>query len=372
MRVLVLAAALLVLTAHAAAAAPARPVLRCPDDTLRIATSDGDHAALPLSALAPTDTINAPTEARLWLIGGRDSLEMPLRRRPVAVTVAGAGATRVLWVRHAPPRGDAERVQLLRRFARFGGHDPAFPRIAYAPPTDSALAALRAHWNLDSVAGTGGEFDRLRRLMHWVHVTVRHDGTHDNPAAMESQALLAACAGGKATCNCRGLGTILNEVYLAMGFPSRHLTCLPWDEKDPDCHVVNMVWSSERGKWLYMDPTHDAWFADAQGQPLSPREIREAMRRGDSLQCPSPPDWNGQPMNPRVYRSYMTKNFFRFSVPAESRFGYEQHARPIRELHLDPADFQREKRGAGWLQVRDVVREWHTSDADAFWAPPGS
>lgn len=371
MRRTVPAALALILVAHAAGAAPAPRRLHCPDDTLRIATSDGERVALALSTLGATDTLNAPTEARLWLIGGRDSLEMPLARRPTAVRVTGASAPRLLWVRHAGVQPDRPRIELLRRFARFGARDPGMPRFAYAAPDDSALAALRARWPLDSVAGTGNEFARIRNLMHWVHVTVRHDGTRDNPAAMESQALLAACADGRTTCNCRGLATILNDVYLAMGFPSRHLTCLPWDEKDPDCHVVNMVWSRERGKWLYMDPTHDAWFVDAQGRPLSPREIREALRRGDPLACPSPPNWNGSPMSVAWYRNYMTKNFFRFACPAESRFGYEQRARPIRELHLDPAGFQPEKLGRGFLPVRGVVEEWHSGDAEAFWAPPG-
>ena len=356
-----------------AAAKPAamRASVRCADDTLRIFTGDGERVAFALSAFANPDTINAPTEARVWLAGPGDTLEIPLRPGHHLVRVIGSRDTLRLWVRHQPIVLSAEHVTLLRKYERFGGPDARVPKIVYAPPTDSALTALRTRYGLEAIAGDGGEFERIRSLMHWVHVTVPHDGTKPNPAAMDSRSLLEACAGGKATCNCRGLATVLNEVYLAMGIPSRHLTCLPYDLKDPDCHVVNMVWSRELGKWLYMDPTHDAWFADAQGRPLSPREIREAMRRGDPMTLPSAPNWNGKPVTETFYRNYMTKNFFRFSAPAESRYGYEELADPVVELHLDPQGFQPEKRRGGAIAVGKHVREWHTADADAFWAPPG-
>jgi hypothetical protein len=365
---------LLATTTTASAAskrAPARMSVRCADDTLRIFTGDGERVAIPLSAFGNPDTINTPTEARVWLAGPGDTLEIPLRPGHHLVRVLGARDTLRLWVSHQPLRLGAEHVALIRRFDRFGGRDARVPKIAYAPPTDSALAALRARYGLDAIAGTGPEFERIRNLMHWVHVTVRHDGTKPNPAAMDSRSLLEACDGGRASCNCRGLATVLNEVYLAMGIPSRHLTCLPYDRKDPDCHVVNMVWSSELGKWLYMDPTHDAWFADAGGSPLSPREIREAMRRGDPMTLPAAPNWNGRPVTETFYRNYMTKNFFRFSTPAESRYGYEQFADPVVELHLDPQGFQPEKRRGGAIAVSKQLRELHTADADAFWAPPG-
>jgi hypothetical protein len=369
------AIALLLLVAVSASAAPkhapSSPSVRCSDDTLRVLTGDGERVAIPLAAFANTDTINAPTEARVWLAGPGDTLEIPLRPGHHLVRVLGSRDTVRLWVSHQPLVLSAEHVALLRKYERFGGHDARVPKIAYAPPTDSALAALRARYALDAIAGTGSEFERIRNLMHWVHVTVRHDGTKPNPAAMDSRALLEACDGGRATCNCRGLATVLNEVYLAMGIPSRHLTCLPYDLKDPDCHVVNMVWSSSLGKWLYMDPTHDAWFADAQGRPLSPREIREALRRGDPMTLPAEPNWNGKPITEKFYRDYMTKNFFRFSTPAESRYGYEALADPVVELHLDPQGFQPEKRRGGAIAVGKHLRELHTADAGAFWAPPG-
>ena len=70
-----------------------------------------------------------------------------------------------------------------------------------------------------------------------------------------------------------GPATVLNEVYLAMGIPSRHITPAAMTQAIRIATVVNMVWSRELGKWLYMDPTHDAWFADAQGAPLSSAQV---------------------------------------------------------------------------------------------------
>jgi hypothetical protein len=56
----------------------------------------------------------------------------------------------------------------------------------------------------------------------------------------------------------RILATVLNDVYLAMGFKSRHITCMSADSDDEDCHVVNIVYSNMLNKWLYVDATWEA------------------------------------------------------------------------------------------------------------------
>jgi hypothetical protein len=54
--------------------------------------------------------------------------------------------------------------------------------------------------------------------------------------------------------NCRHLTIALNEMYLSMGILSRYVTCLPKDENDQDCHVINSVYSTQLQKWLWIDP----------------------------------------------------------------------------------------------------------------------
>ena len=61
------------------------------------------------------------------------------------------------------------------------------------------------------------------------------------------------------------LAITLCDIYLAMGYKARVVTCLAADPNDPDCHVINSVWSETLHKWLYIDPTMDAWVMDENG-----------------------------------------------------------------------------------------------------------
>lgn len=70
-----------------------------------------------------------------------------------------------------------------------------------------------------------------------------------------------ACKDGSRGLNCRGLATVLNECYLSLGIPSRVITCMPRIYIN-DCHVINAVYSSTLGKWLWIDPTNNAWVTD--------------------------------------------------------------------------------------------------------------
>lgn len=48
--------------------------------------------------------------------------------------------------------------------------------------------------------------------------------------------------------NCRMMAQLLNECYLAMGFRSRFVTCMP-RVMVYDCHVINAVCAESLSKW---------------------------------------------------------------------------------------------------------------------------
>jgi hypothetical protein len=259
-------------------------------------------------------------------------------------------------------RGDF--VGILQRFKDYGPAPAgsAAPAFAYQAADAPDLVALRKTCRLDEVAGTGPEFERIVNLMRWVHAQVRHDGNSKNPEPRNALHLLEVCRAEKRGINCRMMATILNEAYLSLGFKSRQVTCQPLDEKDPDCHVITTVWSNDLGKWLYMDPTMEAWFTDGQEHPLSIAEVRERLISGGPLELAKGANWNGRSENPATYKAYMAKNLVRITCPVESAFGYE--SRPERRyVTLDAAAFppRPTRDAAGGLIVHDHV---------AFWARP--
>lgn len=207
------------------------------------------------------------------------------------------------------------------------------PRFSYPAPGDSKLAEVRQYFKLDSVAGSGDEISKIKNLLTFVHNKIKHDGQHGNPQQMNAIALAEACKDGSRGLNCRGLATVLNECYLAMGFPSRFITCMP-KKYISDCHVINAVYSATLDKWLWMDPTHNAWVTDENGTLLSIQEVRERLRDGRPLKLNEEANWNHQQatLKEEYLDNYMAKNLYYMNCTLRSEFGTE-------DKKYNPADY---------------------------------
>ena len=252
-------------------------------------------------------------------------------------------------------------AQILRDHAAYRSQpDLGMPDFTYQGATESELQELRTTYHLDDAAGQGDEVSRIINLMRWVHKTIRHDGNSSNPQPRNALNILDVCSQGKRGVNCRMLATVLNEAYLSMGFKSRHITCLPKFKDDPDCHVINIVYAPSKGKWLYMDPSFEAYFTDEKGELLSIAEVRESVVRTKKLVLNKEANWNGEATDPKWYLQYMSKNLYRFSCPAASEFGYESKPRSLR-IYLEPADTPLKKNSDS---------ETFTTDAERFWSLP--
>ena len=151
------------------------------------------------------------------------------------------------------------------------------PKFTYQSMDNQNLVKIRKDFNLDSVAGKGNEIYRILSLMHWVHNIVKHDGSSNNPALRNAIDLIAVCKKENRGVNCRMMATILNECYLSMGIKSRFITCWPKDTTDIDCHVINMVYSNSLNKWIWIDPTFDAYVMNEKGELLGIQEVRERL-----------------------------------------------------------------------------------------------
>ncbi|MBI4913538.1 MAG: transglutaminase domain-containing protein [Acidobacteria bacterium] len=258
-------------------------------------------------------------------------------------------------------RGD--HLAILRRFAAYSLEPQAQPAFTYQPAEAPELVQFRQNYKLQELAGGGSEFTRAVRLMHWVHRQVRHDGTSKNPEPVNGPSLLEACRKEARGLNCYMMAVILNEACLSLGIKSRMVRCSPLNEQDPDCHVVNAIWSGDHGKWLYLDPTNDAWVGDEKGIPLSPQELRERLITGRPVQISDGANWNGKPLVPSQYLDYMAKNLVRISCPLASAFGHESRRsdqRPYVTLDALALDRPTREQGGG-----PVVK-----DPAAFWARP--
>ena len=207
------------------------------------------------------------------------------------------------------------------------------------------------------------ELSKIRNLMHWVHNAVRHDGSSRNPTSRNAIDLIEVCRKENRGINCRMMAQVLNECYLAMGFKSRFVTCMPRKMVN-DCHVINVVYSATLDKWVWVDPTFDAYVVDENGVMLSIQEVRERMRDGRPYFLNEDANWNNEsPQTQKHYLdTYMAKNLYYLVCSDRSEFDTEtwyEGKHPVYYVALVPEGY-------------DCDQEYHfmTTNDEWFWASP--
>lgn len=219
-------------------------------------------------------------------------------------------------------------LETLRRAAEYNPKDDrSFPEFTYQSADNPYFKSLRKRFNLDSIAGKGDDLSQVVNLMHWLHNLVRHDGNNGNPEIKNAEAMIDVCKKENRGLNCRGLAMTLNECYLALGIKSRYVTCLPKDSLkiDNDCHVINSVFLNSLKKWIWIDPTFNAYILDETGLPLSIEEVRQRIIDNRPVEVSPGANWNNR--NPVVKEeylyNYMAKNLYRLECPVHSKYDTE-------------------------------------------------
>ena len=223
----------------------------------------------------------------------------------------------------------------------------SIPQFTYQDPSNTNLIALRKGFNLDSIAGTGNDVTKILNLLHWVHNLIPHDGNHDNPTVKNAMSMIAQCKRENRGLNCRGLATVLNECYLAIGIKSRFVTCMPKDSIFDDCHVINAVYLANEKKWIWIDPTNNAYVMNERGDLLSIAEVRERLINNQPLIINPDANWNNKSTVTKEYYLdyYMAKNLYRLQCPLVSEYDTEtwKEGKKITFVELLPLDAYKQK-----------------------------
>jgi hypothetical protein len=223
------------------------------------------------------------------------------------------------------------------------------PVFSYQSSDDPKLSALRKGFNLDSIAGEGTDVLKILNLLHWVHDLVPHDGMNGNPEVKNAMSMVEVCKKDNRGLNCRGLALVLNECYLAMGIKSRIVTCLPKDSLkiDQDCHVINSAYAESLKKWLWIDPTFDAYVINEKGEMLSIQEVRERLIENKTLILNPDANWNNKTSQTKeeYLQNYMAKNLYMLECPASSEYNMEtsSEGKTYNYIRLLPLDYHEQK-----------------------------
>jgi hypothetical protein len=232
-------------------------------------------------------------------------------------------------------------------------------KFTYESDQNPDLIRFREKYKLDSIAGKGNEISKIINLLHWVHDSFVYDGTKELPEYVGTADFISKCINGRGTMHCAALAWVLNDCYLAMGLKSRHVVCLPKDSTDFDCHSINTVYSQTLKKWLWIDPTNDAYVMNENGELLSIAEVRERLIANKPLIVN--PDANVNRTFPVTKENYlywyMAKNLYAFQCYVTPMGGSQSNL-------LLPVEYK------GIIPRTKMNKPKCTNNPDVFWAKP--
>lgn len=270
------------------------------------------------------------------------------------------------------------RLEILKNAGEYDYTDNRFvPKFTYQSSENSNLQRIRQDLKLDSIAGKGSELSQIFNLLHWVHNLVRHDGSSNNPTLKNAKELINICKTENRGVNCRMLATILNECYLSMGIKSRYITCMPKETNFDDCHVINMVYSKELEKWIWIDPTFDSYVMDEKGNLLGIQEVRERLVKGLPLVLNADANWNRENLQTKenYLYNYMAKNLYRLQTPLNSEYDTEtwKSGKEVTYIELLPIDGieqtpQKKEQTNNSTGVKFIY--YKTNNPNLFWTKP--
>jgi hypothetical protein len=272
-------------------------------------------------------------------------------------------------------------LAILKRGYKYDSHEKReIPNFTYQSSRDSDLFALRQKYNLDSVAGFGNETSRLLNLLHWVHNKVPHNGLNESGIKnVNANSILTAVMTRHIGVSCGELATTLNDCYLAMGWESRKVYCFPKDSlgNDTDSHVINIVYLASKNKWIWVDPTNDAYIMDEKGDLLSIEEVRERLIANKPLIVNPDAIWNRRISMTKDYYldSYMAKNLYRVYCPLKSEYDYETSGgnKSLIYINLIPLDYLNKlpfKTEKYYPDLKTTFIHYYISDPKLFWKLP--
>ena len=199
-----------------------------------------------------------------------------------------------------------ERVALLKEATL----DGAMP----FPPMEVEMPDYTSYFRLDTVVQEGmSTWEKSLAIGRWVSSHIPHANQKARPAAKDAITLWEFIQHEEPAFNCRYHSFFAMQLLRSVGVEARVLTCLPKDDNDPDCHVVNIVYLPEYQKWAMLDTDQSMYATDAEGTPLAPWEMREYYAQDKTFTLWYNYESPDQGMD--YYRSYMAKNTYAFASP---------------------------------------------------------
>lgn len=230
-----------------------------------------------------------------------------------------------------------ERVSLLKEarldidsLSYFAPTPPPHPLPASGAGESIEMPDYTSYFRLDTVVQEGmSTWEKSLAIGRWVSSHIPHANQKVRPAAKDAITLWEFIQHEEPAFNCRYHSFFAMQLLRSVGVEARVLTCLPKDDNDPDCHVVNIVYLPEYQKWAMLDTDQSMYATDAEGTPLAPWEMREYYAQDKAFTLWYNYESPDQGMD--YYRSYMAKNTYAFASPTSIEDNENIYLMPVKD-----------------------------------------
>lgn len=230
---------------------------------------------------------------------------------------------------------------------------------------DERLTKLKDEFKYNDFIDEDHQFQSMVKLMVWVFHSLRGDGMCVPPSKFNAEIVLKRTKNEGLLSNCYMYATVLNEIFLSMGFFSRMVRCMPVDLNYGDCHCVTEVYSDDYNKWVIFDAANKAYYVDRHMIPLNLFELREAVRAQKTIYVPG----MGRAQTTGLMQ-YWAKNLVRFESYQISRYGNESELRDSTMLHFQSKNFPVSDKTVYYKDFDIRIHHIHTSNPQLFWKRP--
>ncbi len=253
-----------------------------------------------------------------------------------------------------------ERVDALRSSGEYAADTNVFSMQIVQ---DSARAKeIRDYFQLDTLFPENADtWEKAVAIGKFVASNIPHDNQKKWPEYVNAIGLWEYTKEVAPAFNCRLHSILTFELLLAENIKARYITCMPHDEDDPDCHVVNEVWLPELNKWARIDTDMGGHYvSDMDGTPLSLKEMREHYISDEKMMMYYAFGEGSSKVDD--YYAYMAKNTYWFSC--WGTLSYYQEDYKIEDVvrdsyvNLVPSGYEPYNIGGG-----NTI----TTNADLFW-----
>lgn len=254
-----------------------------------------------------------------------------------------------------------EKVALLRLGNTYHADSVRFH--IHSVRDEQRAKETRDYFNLDSIiGGASTTWEKTLALASFVASNIPHANQTQWPERLNAISLWEYTREVEPGFNCRLHSIMLYELLVSAGIEATYITCIPEDQNDVDCHVVNQVWLPELGKWAMVDSDFWNYASDEDGTPLSLCEIRDRYIAGEKIYYHQ--DFGEGSCQVDYYYAYMAKNTYWFTCWESLHYDQEPYSLnpdPGRFIILVPDGYKTPP--SGWDEVV-------THDDGQFWAAP--